>query len=271
MKKTLALLLALLMLLSGVTVASASQADANYTITTAFYAENGEGDWEEVSSVPAESNVKMRVSIETNFVSGPATLLFAYDKSVVSADGLSTTGSSEMALNENFDFTDKIQQISGANGQNAANKQFGLGNITAEQFEAYGFIVASIRTNGCVVYDSSDWLFEIDMTVLNSGKGKSLECFIIPETVCTVENTQGFVAFPYAESEDAGLGDLASAYLWYENAPVLNSKEVTVTPSLNERSIAFVVDGTVKKTDYYSIGDEEIRGIYSLYNICIEK
>ncbi len=256
MKKTLALLLALLMLLSGVTVASASQADANYTITTAFYAENGEGDWEEVSSVPAESNVKMRVSIETNFVSGPATLLFAYDKSVVSADGLSTTGSSEMALNENFDFTDKIQQISGANGQNAANKQFGLGNITSEQFEAYGFIVASIRTNGCVIYDSSDWLFEIDMTVLNSGKGKSLECFIIPETVCTVENNQGFVAFPYAEDENAGLGELASAYLWYENAPVLNSKEVTVTPSLNERSITFIVDGNEEKVEYYNIGDE---------------
>lgn len=255
MKKTLALVLAVLMLIGSFSFAASAETEYNYKISTEFYAANSNGDWSPVTSVAAGSNVKMRVSISTNFVSGPATLMLAYDKAVLSASGLSSTGSTPMTLNEDFDFAGKIQQVSGADGTNAANKQLGLGNITQEQFDNYGFLAFSIRTNGCIVYDSSDWLFELDMTVLKSGKGKTLECFVIPETVCTTENTQGFVAFPYAESTSSSLIDLASAYLWYENTPELESTQVTVTPSLTERTLTWVVDETQEKVEYYEIGD----------------
>lgn len=254
MKKTLALLLAMLMLIGSFSIAVSAETEYNYKISTAFYAEDSNGDWSEITSVPAGSDVKMRVSISTNFVSGPATLLLAYDKAVLSASGLSSSGSTAMTLNEAFDMTSKFQQISGADGKNAANKQLGLGNITQEQFDAYGFLVFSIRTNGCIVYDGSDWIFELDMSVLKSGKGKTLECFVIPETVCTTENTQGFVAFPYAESIDSSLADIQSAFLWYENTPELESAQVTVTPSLTERTLTWVVDGE-EKVEYYEIGD----------------
>lgn len=255
MKKTLALLLAVLTLICSLSFAASAETEYNYKISTEFYAADSNGEWAPVTSVAAGSDVKMRVSISTNFVSGPATLLLAYDKAVLSASGLSSTSSTSMTLNDDFDFISKIQQIAGADGTNAANKQLGLGNITREQFNAYGFIVASIRTNGCIIYDGSDWLFELDMTVLKSGKGKTLECFVIPETVCTVENTQGFVAFPYAESTSSSLTELAAAYLWYENVPELESAQVTVTPSLTERTLTWVVDGMAEKVEYYEIGD----------------
>lgn len=255
MKKTLALVLAMLMLIGSLSFAASAETEYNYKISTEFYAADSNGDWSPVTSVAAGSDVKMRVSISTNFVSGPATLMLAYDKAVLSASGLSSTGSTSMTLNGDFDFTSKIQQISGADGTNAANKQLGLGNITQEQFDNYGFLAFSIRTNGCIVYDSSDWLFELDMTVLKGSRGKTLECFVIPETVCTVVNTQGFVAFPYAESTSSSLTDLASAYLWYENVPELESTQVTVTPSLTERTLTWVVDGAQEKVEYYEIGD----------------
>lgn len=255
MKKMLALLLAVFMLIGCVPFATAADAAYNYKISTAFYSEDSNGDWAEVTSVPAGSDVKMRVSVSTNFVSGPATVLLAYDKSVLSASSIPEAASTSMELNSDFDFTKKIQQVSGANGANVANKQLGLGNITQEQFNSYGFLAFSIRTNGCIVYDGSDWLFELDMTVLKGSRGKTLECFVIPETVCTTENTQGFVAFPYAESTSASLADLAAAYLWYESVPELESVQATVTPSLTERTLTWVVDGVEKKVEYYEIGD----------------
>lgn len=257
MKKTLAIVLSLLMIISTAFVVSASAEKYNYKLTTEFYADDGSGNYVPAESVPAGSNVKLRVSIETNFVSGSATMLFAYDKTVLSADGLSSSASSEMTLNEDFDFADKkIQTVIGANGQKAAGNQVVEGNLTPEHLEKYGFIIFSTRTNGCVIYDGSDWIFELDMKVLEGSKGKKLECFVIPDTVCTIENNRGIVSFPYAPSESSPASELVSAFNWYEYTPELESVEVTVTPSLNERSITWFVDGVAEKIDYYLIGDE---------------
>ena len=260
MKKTLAIVLSLLMIIGSVFVVSATeQADANYKLTTEFYVDDGSGNYVPATSVPAGSDVKLRVFIETNFVSGSATMLFAYDKTVLAADGLSATASTELQLNEDFWFVDeKIQSVIGANGQNAAKNQIVEGNLTAEHLEKYGFLVFSTRTNGCVVYDGSDWIFELDMKVLKGSKGKNLECFVIPETVCTIENNRGIVSFPYAPSETSPASELVSAFNWYKLSPVLESVQVTVTPSLTERSITWVVDGVEEKVDYYEIGDEII-------------
>ncbi len=255
MKKTLAILLAILIAVSSALVVSAAE-QPNYKLTTEFYADDGSGNFVPVTSVPAGSNVKMRVSIETNFVSGSATMLFAYDKEALSAEGLSANSSREMTLNEDFEFVDKkIQSVIGANGQKAANNQVVAGNLTPEQANEYGFLVFSTRTNGCVVYDGSDWIFELDMKVLKGSKGKKLECIVLPETVCTVENNRGAVSFPYAPSISSPSTDLVSAFNWYEGTPVLESVQVTVTPSLTERSITWIVDGKTEKVDYYEIGD----------------
>jgi len=255
MKKITALILALLMIISSVPVVFAAESD-NYKLTTEFYAADENGDFVPVTSVPAGSDVKLRVSIETNFVSGSATMLFAYDKEVLSADGLSSSSSTELVLNEDFDFAyKKIQTVIGANGQNAARNQIVEGNLTAEHLEKYGFLIFSTRTNGCVVYDGSDWIFELDMKVLKGSKGKKLECFVIPETVCTKENSRGVVSFPYAPSISSTAGELVSAFNWYEGSPELESVQVAVTPSLTERSITWIVDGVEEKVDYYEIGD----------------
>lgn len=256
MKKTLAIVLSLLMIIGSAFVASATES-YNYKIKTEFYADDGSGNFVSAASVPAGSDVKMRVSIETNFVSGSATMLLAYDKSVLSADGLSATASTEMVLNEDFEFVNKkIQTVIGANGQNAAKNQIVEGNLTSEHLEKYGFLIFSTRTNGCVVYDGSDWIFELDMKVLKGSKGKNLECFVIPETVCSIDNSRGIVSFPYAPSTSSSTSELVSAFNWYEDTPVLESVQAAVTPSLTERSITWIVDGKIEKVDYYEIGDE---------------
>lgn len=260
MKKALAIILSLLMIAGSVFVVTAAENDyegCNYKLTTEFYADDGSGNYVPAESVPAGSDVKLRVSIETNFVSGSATMLFAYDKTILSAEGLSSTASTEMTLNDDFSFVDKkIQTVIGANGQNAAKNQIVEGNLTPEHLEKYGFLIFSTRTNGCVVYDGSDWIFELDMKVLDGSKGKKLECFVIPETVCTVENNRGIVSFPYAPSEDSPASELVSAFNWYEYTPELESVQATVTPALDERSIIWIVDSKEEKVDYYKIGDE---------------
>lgn len=257
MKKTLAIILSLLMIAGSLFVVSATQENYNYKLTTEFYADDGSGNYVSVTSVPAGSDVKLRVSIETNFASGSATMLFAYDKTVLSTDGVSSSGSKEMTLNKDFEFVSKkIQTVIGANGLNAAKNQIVEGNLTAEHLEKYDFLVFSTRTNGCVIYDGSDWIFELDMKVLEGSKGKKLECFVIPETVCTMENNRGIVSFPYAPSTSSSASELLSAFNWYENTPELESVQATVTPSLNERSITWIVDGAEEKVDYYLIGDE---------------
>lgn len=256
MKKTLAVVLAMIVIIGSVFAVSAAE-PYNYKITTEFYADDGNGSFVPVTSVAAGSDVKMRVSVETNFASGSATMLLAYDKEVLSAEGLSSTASTEMTLNEDFEFVDKkIQNVIGANGQNAARNQVVEGNLTAEHLEKYGFLIFSTRTNGCVIYDGSDWIFELDMKVLKGSKGKTLECFVIPETVCTVDNSRGIVSFPYAPSTSSSVSELVSAFNWYEDVPVLESVQATVTPSLTERSISWIVDGAEKQVDYYEIGDE---------------
>lgn len=255
MKKTLAFLLAIIMIIGSSLVVSAA-VTPNYKLTTEFYAADENGDFVPATSVPAGSDVKLRVSIMTNFYSGSATMMFAYDKSVLSPQGISANASTDMALNEDFEFVDKkIQTVIGAIGENAAKNQVVEGNLTSEHLEKYGFLVFSTRTNGCVMYDGSDWIFELDMKVLKGSKGKNLECFVIPETVCTKQNSRGIVSFPYAPSATTQPGELVTAFNWYEDVPVLESVKSTVTPSLTERSITWIVDGETEKVDYYEIGD----------------
>lgn len=257
-KKILALLLAVITLMSVVSFGVSAETDYNYNISTAFYSyDSAKSDWIKSTYAAGGDSVKMRVSVSTNFTSGPATILLAYDKSLLSVGDIFESGSISLNLNENFSFAKKdIQQVTAYDGYNVANKQYGLGNITKGQFDAYSFIAFSIRTSGCVVYDGSDWLFEVDMTVLDGNRGKALECFVIPETVCTKENSQGFVSFPYAPSGATSLAELTAAYGWYENSPVLESEKVTVTSSPTERIVTWVVDGVEEKVEFYEIGDE---------------
>lgn len=247
MKKMTALMLALLMVLSVASLGAFAQTNYNYKISTEFYGyDEVSNDWTPITTVAAGDDVKMRVSISTNFNSGPATLLLVYDKSVLTPTGLSEGVSTEMQLNSAFSFANQnIRVINCADGANVANKQFGHGNITADQMAKYGFLAISIQTYSCVVYDGSDWIFEVDMAVLGGSKGKSLECFVIPETVCTMENTEGFVSFPYAEDGESALSELTNAYLWYEGTPTLESTktEVTVDDTVPE-TYTYVFDAT---------------------------
>lgn len=235
-KKSFAFLLAALMIFAaapifGLPEAKAAVAEDNYRVSTEFYCYDEEsGKWVIADdTVDAGEDVKMRVSIETGFVSGAAELLLAYDKSVLSAPSVSSTSSSYFTLNTSSTFVqNSMNFVLGASGKNNAANQVGLGNITQEQFAQLDFIYCNIYTRGCVAYDGSDWIFEVDMTVLRGTKDKTLECFIIPSTVCTMSNSKGCVKFPKAPEGSTSSSSLVSPWNWYEGTPEIASQKVTV-------------------------------------------
>ena len=230
MKKALSLILVVLMIISIVPLAMA-ETEYNYTIKTEFYGyDSTSGEWVPVTTASGGEKLKMRVSIETNFVSGPATVLLAYNKSALLADLPSNGSSTNLKINPDKSFFayNNIQQVRGAHGVNAANQQLGYGNITAEQKNKYAFVVSIINTYGCVQYDGSDWLFEVDMNVLRGTKGESFDCFVIPGTVQTKSNKHGVTSFPYAPAVSTDLTTMMSAFSWYESTPVMEASQVSV-------------------------------------------
>ena len=231
-KKIISVVMVLLMVLSIVPVALAETADdRNYTIKTEFYAyDEVSDDWVPATTASGGENLKLRVFVDTNYVSGPATLLLAYDKSAVVANLPESGAAKELKLNPDDEFyaSNDIQAVRGAHGVNAANIQYGYGNITDEEYEKYSFIVASISTYGCIRYDGSDWLFEVDMTVLKGKSGENFECTILPKTSMTKTNRRGMTNFPYAPAVSSDLTTVSSAYMWYEGTPVVEPGKVDV-------------------------------------------
>lgn len=229
-KKALSVILALLIVISIVPLAMA-ETEYNYTVKTEFYGYDSAADeWIPVTTASGGETLKMRVSVSTNYVSGPANFLLAYDKSVLSANLPENGSSTEFTKNpdKNFFAYKDIQQIRGAHGTNAANQQLGYGNITQEEFEKYGFIVGSITTYGCIQYDGSDWLFEVDMTVQKGCKGKTFECIVLPGTVQSMSNRKGMVNFPYAPEVSSDLTTISAAFNWYEGTPVVQASQISV-------------------------------------------
>ncbi len=259
MKKALSVILAALMLISIVPLVSA-ETEYNYTVKTEFYGyDTATEEWIPVTTAAGGDTLKMRVSVSTNFVSGSSTLLLAYDKSVLSA-GLPSNGSSTQLVTNpkktSFAYN-YIQRVNGAHGTGAANKQLGYGNLTQEQYDKYGFIVCMSVISGCVQYDGSDWLFEIDMNVLGGTIGKSIECFVIPETVQTKTNKEGVVSFPYAPEVSSDISTLTSALNWYEGTPVVEAEKVEVTADNTPPAIytvQWVVDGETVLSEEYEAG-----------------
>jgi hypothetical protein len=200
-KKVLSVIFVLLMLLSVVPFALAKEANYNYTVKTEFYGYDSEtDDWVPVTTAAGGDTVKLRVSIATNYVSGSANFLLAYDKSVLSAD-LPSDGSADY-LETNSDRKSfayqSVQQVRGAHGTGVANKLFGNNCISEEEYNKYSFTTISIITKGCVMYDDTDWLFEIDMNVLGGTKGKTFECTVLPGSVQSLSNPKGYISFPKA-------------------------------------------------------------------------
>ncbi len=229
-KKIISVVMALILVLGIVPVAMAETADdRNYTIKTEFYGyDEAAEEWVPVTTASGGETLKMRGSVSTNYVSGPASFLLAYDKSVISAN-LPASSAAELEINPDSTFAYyNIQMVRAANGANAAAQQLGLGNITQEEFDKYAFIAGSIITNGCVQYDGSEWLFEIDMTVLKGQKGESFECVILPGTAMSVTNKRGMVNFPYAPSVSSDLTTVSSASNWYTGTPVIEASKISV-------------------------------------------
>lgn len=257
-KKALSVALVLVMLL-GVMPVALAEGTPNYTIKTEFYGYDELSDeWIPITTAAGGDSVKLRVSVETNYVSGPANFMLAYDKSVLGTDLLpgSATYLETNPGRRTFAYKN-IQQVRGADGAAAANNMLTQECISQEEYEKYSFIVGSITTNGCVKYDGTDWLFEVDMKVLGRSKGKTIECTVLPGTVQSKTNKKGMVNFPYAPDGSTDIAALSAAFNWYEGSPVINAvvadiiADNTVPPVYN---VSWIVDGVTELTEEYEAG-----------------
>ena len=274
-KKVLSVIFVLLMLLSVVPFALAEEANYNYTVKTEFYGYDSEtDDWVPVTTAAGGDTVKLRVSIATNYVSGSANFLLAYDKSVLSAD-LPSNGSADY-LETNPDRKSfayqSVQQVRGAHGTGVANKLFGNNCISEEEYNKYSFTTISIITKGCVMYDDTDWLFEIDMNVLGGTKGKTFECTVLPGSVQSLSNPKGYISFPKAPDGSTDSTELTAALNWYEGTPVVDAVKVDVTadntvpPVYTVETYTMLTDGTYSLTSTGHTGttDEEVTASVSV-------
>ncbi|MBR4858660.1 MAG: InlB B-repeat-containing protein [Clostridia bacterium] len=259
-KKVLSVALSLLMLLSILPVAMAEGTEYNYTIKTEFYGYDSQTEkWVPVKTAAGGDTVKMRVSVTTNYVSGSANFLLAYDKSVLSADLPSNGSATYMEINpDRNSFAYKnIQQVRAAHGTGAANAQLTEGNITQEEYNKYSFITGSIMTKSCVAYDGTDWLFEVDMNVLGGTKGKTFECTVLPGTVQSKTNPKGIISFPKLPEGSTNAIELMAALNWYEGTPVINAIAVDVTADNTAPvlyNVEWIVDGVAENTEEYEAG-----------------
>ena len=246
MKKIISVILAIVMIMGTVSfsLSAAAETRYNYTITTKFYGyDSATEDWVPVTTASGGDKVKMRVFVSTNFYSASASILFGYDNKVLRADDAFAIGPFYTTINESSDFVNnKIDSVRVGDGNRAAENQLGYGNLTEEQVDNNSFISATIYTKGCYKYEGEDWIFEIDMQVLNGTKGEELECVVFPGTVMTKTNKKGMVNFPFSETESDSHTSATTAYNWYEDTPVLVAEKALIT--------ADNITGDVYPSDY---------------------
>lgn len=236
-KKVVAIMLALLMMFSSVSVLATawdagSDDGSTLTIETKFFKEV-DGNWVETTKVRPGDTVKARVYLGTDYYSNDSTLLFFYDK-----DFFTLSDSGALAVN--------TSSFAASNGITAAyrtnsnvNSQVANGYIDSAFLSEYSAVTANVyvksdadgdNVESNVMYDNSEWLLEFTMTVNADASGEG--DFFVKDT--TVQNTttqsKGIVNVPKgpADGTDA---DIWAMWLW--DAEVnLSSQPVTTISSV---------------------------------------
>ena len=258
-KKVVAIVLAFLMIFSSASVlASAGVADfdggTSLSIETKFFKQDASGEWVETERVAPGSNLKARVYVGTDYYSNDSTLLFFYDKEFFTHDY-----EVEDAVTVN-PATDSFAQANGVVGYlnptpnltSIVNK----GYITSDYLDTYGAIVVNLEVHADenetnVMYDASDWLFEIDFTVPTGVSGTDKALFVNPDTIQNTTNIDAVVNVPKGDSTGTD-ADLWPMWLW--------DADVTLeaTPVSTESKVTFNANGGIFESD--SLDSHEVTG-----------
>ncbi len=231
LKVTAVLLVTVLMLPLLCTAAFAALGDgtdSSVKVETVIYKQTG-GVWAPADTVVAGESVKARVFITTDFDSKGASLTLFYDNEFFGDNYPETTNTLV------FNPANPLVAAQGLEGDFTktgciSKESFPLLNIVGSDFyDAHNYFLISIVPNAVPFfeYDGSEWLFEFDLTVLDSAKGMG-DIFVNAATVCT--STQRKIqGLNFVKKSESGVTkemfDWLSAF-GYEPKPELVSNPV---------------------------------------------
>ena len=236
-KKVVAIVLAFLMIFSSVSVLASAKVATDFdsdktalTIETKFFLND-----EPVEKVKPGDEVKARVYVGTDYYSNDSTLLFFYDKDFFSHSY--TTGAAV------------VSNKSGVKGYINPNPNLSSQTyLTADYLEQYGAMLINLEVASInnVMYDASDWLFEITFTVKDTAGSTADDImgdlFVNPATIQnTEEGSDAVISVPKGPSDGTDI-DLWPMWLWDADV-TLNS-----TPVTTESTVTFNANGGAFET-----------------------
>lgn len=257
-KKVAAIVLAFMMIFSSASVLASAVSVSDFeggtalSIETKFFKQNAGGEWVETERVAPGSSLKARVYVGTDYYSNDSTLLFFYDK-----DFFTYSGSGD-ALTVN-PAADSFAQANGVTGYlNSAPNLTGIvnkGYITSDYLNDYAAIVVNIEVHAAnesnVMYDASDWLFEIDLTVPQGVSGTG-DIFVNPDTIQnTTDRTDAVISVPKGDSNGTDV-DLWPMWLWDADVSLASQ------PVSTESKVTFNANDGVFESD--SLDSHEVTG-----------
>ena len=251
-KKVVAVVLAFLMIFSSASVLASAwdvnTSDGNtLTISTKFFKEV-DGEMVETQKVAPGSTVKARVYLGTDYYSNNSDLLFFYDKDFFThsyGDGIAS-----------LEINPAITNMSGYLHTTAKiNDQVSEGYITSDFLNDYAYfaVALSVNTTTNVMFDSSTWLFEFTLTVLDDATGEG-DLFVEESTIQNKSRSDAYISVPKGPA-DASSVELWPMRLWnaqinLSSAPVSTLSSVTFNANNGEFE-----DGTDTAVVGTDIGD----------------
>ena len=202
LKKSLAMLLALIMMFSSMSVAATawdeSEDPSNITFTVKFFRESpkNSGNWIETDKAAPGEKVKLRVYIETGFYTTGGETCLIFDKDFFSLIDVENASRIDLTVNENYSGYDDDPYGAGEYDLKSTgawydkdhfykwNEKFNMDYILAEIeedskfFETHEFLSSNIYYEGSKVncrLDGSQWLYEYDLLVNNNDATKTID------------------------------------------------------------------------------------------------
>ncbi len=211
-KKLLSLLLAVVMILSAVTVALAAPKAGSLEIRTEILKEI-DGSLTAVETVKNGDTVKVRVYIGTDYPTNSGGLLLYYDSDFFEADY------EEDALQE-LNANDDYPSLSGMNisaafhsaESSAVSRMVDYGFISEDDVQNYKFIKINYSfplSAGSTSLDADEWITEFELKVKGNAPEKSSTIKALDSALMTPESPKGIINIPVGE-EGGYVGDVAS-------------------------------------------------------------
>ncbi len=190
LKRTVSVALAFLMLFSSMSVlASAVIGDGNrntVAFDTKFYRKSGT-EWVETTKAARGEQLKVRITMNTDFVCGSSTIFWLFSKNnlILDTSGY-TVGGATGSYNVTSNISCKGDFVTYTEATNYAKVLMEKGFLPEDTFENYGYIYLTLFTGEATKISADDWTFEYDFTVADDASGIAqmffpVSCLVTPE------------------------------------------------------------------------------------------